>query len=170
MTWHVLRVGVQREREVARAVEALGHAVYVPTEVRWTRGPARGPRARRKLTVPIVSRYAFASFARDIPWDDLRAVKGCEGVVMVDGRPGTIPNAVMQTFMAICRSFQGGQDGIHRSGREIRAGDKVEIVSGPFAAYTAAVETVHGNRAKVLVSLFRTTTTATIGLADLEAA
>lgn len=165
--WHAFRTAPMKEFAVETILKSYGLRAFCPTETKWKR---IGPKQKRTpFNYPMLPRYIFASGAD--PWDVVRSLRGrgIQGVVSFNGAPAQISEPQIERLARMSgASIPTRSAPVHRS---FTAGDKVEIIRGPFQGYLVPIESINGRTAKVLMKLFNSPSfEVEIGLDDLEAA
>lgn len=110
-------------------------------------------RKRGKLVqsfVPVFPGYIFVSIAPDQPWYPVNNTYGVLRLVMRDGQtPQPVPEPVMTHLLA-----QTGPDGIFTVTPDLAPGDRVRILSGPWAEHVVEVDRLSGpERVGVLLEM-----------------
>ena len=118
--------------------------------------PARDTSIRRKgrlVTVrnPVLPAYLFTQVLPD--QQDWRAINNTYGVARLvslsGGRPTPVPAGIIETFHA-----RMDENGILGAPEDLHPGDRVRIISGPFAERLAEIDTVKpGDRVLILMDL-----------------
>lgn len=162
--WFALRTAPMKEFAVEEILRLRGVTCFVPTEVKWRRhGRKKTPVAR-----PLLPRYLFIRCPD--PWDIVRAMQGrgvC-GVVCFDGVPAAIPERAVESLAS--RSGAAVPTRSARVHRAFTAGEKVEIVSGPFQGWCVELTEIKGDVGRVLLKMFGTERTVEVSVSQLEAA
>lgn len=110
--------------------------------------------ARRLTTVrrPLFPRYLFVRF--DVAQDRWLSVNGTIGVsrlVMRDSRPIAVPVGIVEDLLA------HSDEGVTRLDFSAKEGQRVRILSGPFADFTATLARLdEGRRVQVLLEMMGT--------------
>ena len=133
VAWYVLRVTYQREIAASRALEEIGIEHYVPT-VRTKKTNEKGMVTGWK-TEPLIHNYIFIhdSYAKILAikqskLDYLRFVMGKDdnGINSV---PQYVPDKQMNDFIKVVQTM--GSKPVDPD-IDLRKGDRVRILSGPF--------------------------------------
>lgn len=93
-------------------------------------------RRRENVLVPLFPGYIFVNFDIDKDrWRSINGTLGVRGLISFDRvRPRPMPEEVMNALIErYCDDTKGGSD-------DLRVGDSVMIISGPFADQYATVE------------------------------
>lgn len=142
--WYVVQALPLKERFVRDRIADLGRESFLPLV------SERRPGARRSRLNPLFPGYLFANL--DPREGDLASVRWLVGVRRVLGdrdRPRPIDDAVVATLRA-----RTDRDGRVRFGTQLRRGDKVRILDGPFAGFVGVLERVaHDPQQRVCVLL-----------------
>lgn len=166
--WFALRTAPQREFAVEQILSRYGLTAFVPTETKWRKVPGT-VRRKKPVTYAMLPRYLFV--ACDCPYADILYQPWCRnvsGVVSVDGRPAVIrPDAIERLALRSGAAIPTRSTAVHRS---FNAGDKVEIVEGPFKGWCVELTEIKGDVGRVLLKMFGTERTVEVSLSQLEAA
>lgn len=129
--WYCVHTQPRREAFARENLERQGFRCFLPL-LRRTVRHARRVETRLSALFP---RYAF--LVLDLGRDRWRSVNGTLGVVrlLMEGeRPRAVPEGVVETLAA-----SADASGAVRFDRELRPGDRVRILAGPFAERIATV-------------------------------
>lgn len=141
--WHLIYTKPRQERTAREQLERQGYTTYLP-EIRQSS-------QSHKPIAPLFPRYLFIRLTagRD-DWTPIRSTRGVSSLVRVGMKPATIPD---QLISAIRK--RADADGFHRLGNDtLKMGDRVRLVSGPFADYEAIFSEKRAeNRAIILLNL-----------------
>ncbi|MCF8469388.1 MAG: transcription antiterminator NusG [Parvibaculum sp.] len=144
--WYVAAVKPGKEDTVERHLDRQGFRSFSPRRLKTVRH-ARRVMERR---VPLFPGYVFVTF--DTARCGWRAVNGTVGVrslVMSGGRPSTVPSGVVEAFIRSTNTF-----GVVDIGADLRAGQRVQILTGPFADLIGTIDRLDANgRVRVLLNL-----------------
>lgn len=165
LAWFIIVTNVRGERRAAQALARKGVASYLPVTIK---------RGKRKGTVrvdPLMPRYLFVAFSPSDSFWALRSVDGVESVVRFDGVPVRVPIGIIAAFVE--REMKGEFDETVRKAPQaaFKAGQAVEVASGPFTGLVAAVTRCKpGERVHVLLDLMGRKTLTQFSVGDLRAA
>lgn len=123
--WYVAHTQPHREARAAAHLERQGFRAFLPVRDRTV----RHARQLRTLSAPIFPRYLFVIL--DLDRDRWRSVNGTSGVaslVMGRARPLAVPDGVVETLIDSTDAA-----GVVRFEHDLRPGQKVRLVAGPFA-------------------------------------
>jgi transcriptional antiterminator RfaH len=128
--WYVVHTRPNSERKAELNLEAQGFKTFLPQIERTIR------HARRLTTVrrPLFPRYLFVRL--DIGRDRWLSVNGTIGVsrlFTLGGRPVAVPFGIVETLRA------HSDAGLTRLDHSLAEGQRVRILSGPLAEFTATV-------------------------------
>jgi transcription antitermination factor NusG len=144
--WFVVHTLPHREFQAERNLSAQGFRAFLPAEWRTIR------HARRFQTVKaaLFSRYLFVEL--DLDRDRWRSVNGTFGVanmIMEGDRPKAVPPGIVEALLAL-----RGQGEVVSFASELRCGQAVRLVSGPFAGAIGMLERLtSAARVQVLLNL-----------------
>jgi len=144
--WYAVQTQPHREKLAALNLGAQRFRVFLP-EFRKT---VRHARQLRAVIAPVFPRYLFV--ALDLGRDRWRSVNGTAGVsALVSARstPLPLPVGAVEAMMA-----SRDETGAVLLGGELRVGQKVKVIAGPFAGGCGILERMDGKtRVRVLLSL-----------------
>ena len=162
--WHAVQIKRMAFRVAARGLMRQGHYLFVPTiESVVVRFGKR--RAEPKLMFPG---YIFV--AVDPAQPNWRAINNTEGVsrlVMASPTtPATVPSGFIAGLRARCDS-----EGCFKAADDLKTGDPVYIVSGPFAGLLARIDKLDDQqRVHILMEILSGMRQLTIGRDQLRRA
>jgi transcriptional antiterminator RfaH len=161
LSWYVAATHPQKEHVAANHLERQGFATFLPRfeKVR---------RHSRKVDVVPVSLfpgYIFVSF--DIsaqPWHSIRSTFGVRYLVGSNPtRPQMVPWGVIESLQAL--SDNGVID---KTLHDLKPGDQVRVINGPFADHFAMVESLSDrDRVNLLFRILGTEKSVQLPLAHL---
>jgi transcriptional antiterminator RfaH len=153
--WTVAQLVPQRERFALNMLARADFEVYAPRLREW-----RGQHQRELALFPG---YAFVLLR--LQW---YAARGCPGVVRLVMN-GLHPAKVPDNVIAEIRSRE--HDGvIEIARRQLKAGDRVRILSGPFQGHLAIYTGMSGaERVAVLLQILGDAVRVTLACKDIEA-
>jgi transcriptional antiterminator RfaH len=135
--------------------------VYAPRLREWRTMPSGGPLRQREL--PLFPGYAFLLI--QLQW---HAARWCPGVIrlVMDGLcPARVPDIVIEEIRS--RERNGA---IELPRRQLRAGDPVRILAGPFRGHLAVYAGMSGlERVTVLLQILGSATRVKLARSDIEA-
>lgn len=144
--WYVAAVKSGREDHAERHLERQGFRIFSPRRLKTVRHARRSVERR----VPLFPGYVFVSF--DMTCCAWRAVNGTFGVrslVMSGDRPSAVPSGVVEAFIKSTNA-----SGVVDIARELRAGQRVQVLTGPFADFAGTIDRLDDNgRVRVLLEL-----------------
>jgi transcriptional antiterminator RfaH len=146
--WYLAYTRPNSERKAEFNLNAQGFVTFLPQIEKTIR------HARRLTTVrrPLFPRYLFVRF--DVAQDRWLSVNGTIGVsrlVMQEARPIAVPVGVVE----VLRTHSNG--GVTRLDFSMKEGQRVRILSGPFADFTATLARLdEGRRVQVLLEMMGT--------------
>ena len=151
LEWMVVRTNVKCEQRARAALMARGFEVYLPILARWK------IRARRKhlASDPLFARYLFVMVDRSSQSVyPILSTDGVESLLCVNDRPAVVPRKIIEEL----RGFEtlGLFDRtVKRSPINVKPGQDVRIIGGPFDSFTAKVLAApEGQRVALLMSIF----------------
>jgi transcription elongation factor/antiterminator RfaH len=123
--WHAARTQPGREAGACAQLEAQGFATFLPLVARTV----RHARKMRAVRAPLFPSYVFVAFdpARE-RWRSVNGTFGVSRLVMAGERPAPAPHGVVEALLAL-----RDESGCVRLDADLRAGQRVEVIAGPFA-------------------------------------
>ena len=135
--WYLVHTRPNNERKAALNLEAQGFATFLPQIERTIR------HARRLTTVrrPLFPRYLFVrlDIGRD-RWLSVNSTIGVSRLFTQEGRPVAVPFGVVENLLA------HSDAGLTRLDCSLAEGQRVRILSGPLADFTATVVRLDARR------------------------
>ncbi len=142
--WYAVQTQSRAEDRALYHLKNQGYTVFLP---RYRR---RRRHARRTDTVlrPLFPGYLFVSFDTELqPWRPINGTVGVIRLVCNGSDPIPVPEDVMTELLG--RADANGEVKVETRG--ILPGEKVEIVSGPFAECDAIFETAIDEQRVILL-------------------
>jgi len=128
--WYLVHTRPNHERKAELNLQAQDFKTFLPQLEKTVR------HARRLTTVrrPLFARYLFVSLdiARD-RWISVNGTVGVSRLVAQDGRPVAVPAGIVETLLA------HSDEGLTRLDHALAQGQRVRILSGPLADFTATI-------------------------------
>jgi transcriptional antiterminator RfaH len=124
--WHLIHTKPRQETTALEQLSRQGYTTYLPL-IKQASSP-------HTTAAPLFPRYLFIRLTAGLDdWTPIRSTRGVSSLVRVGMIPATLSDQVIE---AIRR--REGADGLHTlPTKSFREGDKVRLVSGPFAEYEA---------------------------------
>jgi transcription elongation factor/antiterminator RfaH len=144
--WYAAYTQPHRETRALLHLKNQGFCAFLPLLATTIR------HARRHETVlaPLFQNYLFV--ALDLSRDRWRAINSTYGVsslIMQNERPSTVQSGVIETLIASSSS-----DGEVLFCQKLAPGDRVRLISGPFAGQLGILQRLNGaERVKVLLEI-----------------
>src|SRR5215475_4211720 len=128
--WYLVHTQPNNERKAELNLEVQGFATFLPQIERTIR------HARRLITVrrPLFPRYLFVrlDIGRD-RWLSVNSTIGVSRLVAQEGRPIAVPFGIVENLIA------HSDAGLTRLDHSLAQGQRVRILSGPLADFTATI-------------------------------
>jgi transcriptional antiterminator RfaH len=144
--WYVVHTLPHREMHAERQLVAQGFRTFLPRYGKTV----RHARKLRTVNAPFFPRYLFVAF--DLEHDRWRSVNGTFGVarlMMANESPIPVPRGVVESLAVSC-----GANGHLQLGKTLNLGDRVRVLSGPFADLVGGLTRVDGSgRVQILLRL-----------------
>jgi transcription elongation factor/antiterminator RfaH len=160
--WYVARSLPRQEARAEFQLVRQGFPVFLPRAIRTVR------HARRLRTVksPVFPSYMFVIL--DIDRDRWRSVNGTSGIaslIMQGEIPQPVPSGVVENLLRFTDEW-----GIVRFDRNMREGQSVRVVAGPFSNAIGVLERLDANgRVRVLLDIMNGRVSACLDRSALEA-
>jgi transcriptional antiterminator RfaH len=159
--WAVAQLQPQRERLALHMLTRADFQVYAPRLREWRAMPSGGPLRQREI--PLFPGYAFLLI--QLQW---HAARWCPGVIrlVMDGlHPARVSDRVIEGIRA--RECNGV---IELPRRQLRTGDRVRILAGPFCGHFAIYAGMSGlERVAVLLQILGSAMRVMLARKDIEA-
>ena len=135
--WYLVHTRPNKERKAELNLEAQGFATFLPQIERTIRHARRLTTARR----PLFPRYLFVrlDIGRD-RWLSVNSTIGVSRLFTQEGRPVAVPFGVVENLLA------HSDAGLTRLDCSLAEGQRVRILSGPLANFTATVVRLDARR------------------------
>jgi len=161
--WYVAQTLNFREALAVKNLAAQGYPCFFPR----FRKTIRHARQLRSAVVPVFRGYVFVAI--DTSRHRWRAINGTLGVARLlqgDGHPLPVPSGVVETLVA---ALDGS--GLVRLGGGLKAGERVRVLSGPFAEALGTLDRIDDNgRVRVLLDVLGAATPTIMDRVNLTAA
>lgn len=157
--WYVVATKPRQERVAKENLERQGFTTYLPTMTQNKR--RRG--AWVHVTEPLFPSYLFVLLAmgKDDP-APIRSTTGCIGLVRFGAALTPLPAAFIENLEALARVNTQSQ-------ALFKSGDKVKLITGPFAGLEAVYDMAKGeDRARVLLEVLGKVQRLTVDLDALD--
>ncbi|MFT6461015.1 MAG: transcription antitermination factor NusG [Maricaulis maris] len=162
LDWYLIRVPSGKEFVAERILDDAGLIVFVPTETKF-RKVNRMAKTKTEMRFALIPGYCLIGIYRgdaktvDAQWANLFRFRLVREVIGHDGRPMVLPyRQVRALLVRHSRGEFNAPDSQRwmRTYREFEAGDRVEILEGPFEGHVAEVTEIRGQQARMVLRLF----------------
>lgn len=157
--WYVVFSQPHREVRAQQQIAAQGFNAFLPIY----RKTVRHARKLTSKSAPFFPRYLFV--ALDINRDQWRCISNTIGVttLVMDGAiPRPVPQGIVEGLI------QASEAGFVQLGQDLKVGDQVRILAGPFADLLGELVRIDGaSRVRVLLKLLGGTVPASFDRRDL---
>lgn len=158
--WYVISFQPGREGVAELHLQRQGFHVWMPRYLRVVSHARR----RYEKRVPFFPGYMFVSF--DVERDRWRAINGTTGVrslIMQGERPVPCPEGIVEKLQMLA-----GKEGLIDTSGELAVGDRVRVLSGPFADSIGSLVRVDGaGRVRILLQMMRAEIAVTLDAQEL---
>jgi transcription elongation factor/antiterminator RfaH len=148
--WYVVRTHAQSELRAAHHLINQGFRVFVPRC--WKN--RRHARRTETISAPLFPRYIFTVVDRTRDrWRSINGTFGVDRLLMSGGEPQPVPHGLVENLI---RATHG--DGNVHFGFDLREGQNVKVIAGPFANLIGSLEKLdERGRVRVLLELLGAT-------------
>ena len=184
LNWYALIARPGREYVAALIMERhWGCKTYVPTETRWRRRN-RYCKAKEQFAFAVAPRYVLAGFSGAPHWLFVLDEPAISDVIRLDGQPKRLDRSTaifdragncrrltdefLDRYMArtpngrfepglgkvLTEAMAPTEEQWMKTHKEFKAGDEVEVVSGPFRDRRVTVLEINGHMARLDLELF----------------
>ena len=162
--WYLVTTKPKSEFKAQENLLRQGYETYLPL-VQISR---RRNGKQIKRTEAFFSRYLFILLNKDTDnWAPIRSTIGVAGMVRFGGLPAVVPESMVKALKENENEF--GLQSFDK--KEWKAGDKVEIMDGPFKGYKAIYQKMKSTeRVSVLLDIVGKNTKVTLSVNELEIA
>jgi len=160
--WYLVHTLPKSEKKAELHLGAQAFRAYLPQFYKTI----RHARQLRTVLSPIFPRYLFVilDLERD-RWLSVRSTIGVAHLFMQDGRPAPVPIGIVESLI------ERSADGAIRLDFGLIRGQKVRVLSGPFADFVGTLERLDGaGRTRVLLQVMGAVVPVTLDRAVLSPA
>lgn len=160
--WYLVQLKPNCLKIAERNLTRQGFGVFCP-RYETTR---RYRHVYRKAVVPLFAGYLFCQIGNDLL--AFRALNSTYGVSKLVRFGASFPRPVPASFISGLRD-RCDADGLLKKIEEMKAGDQIRVVSGPFADYITRVEQIQDDsRVLILLDLLGQAVKTYVGKDDVE--
>lgn len=132
--WFLVQFKPNSHKVAQRNLERQGVKTFLPMQEITRRQETRFISELR----PLFPGYLFVRLDPDTsPWRKINSTYGVSRIVSFHDIPAPVPNGLVESLIDRC-DVNGGVLG----GENFQRGDEVKVVEGPFAEFTATIETI----------------------------
>ncbi len=160
--WYLIFTKPRMERQAVEHLERQGYCTYLPLMA-----VTRRQRGRYRQTIePCFPRYLFIHLdSRTDNWAPIRSTLGVVKIVEFGGLPAMVPDDLIATLQN--NEDQQGLQQLHEP--ELKKGDKVTVLEGPFVGYQGIYQQHHSReRVAILMDIVGKNTLMTISVHELQ--
>lgn len=161
--WYVVQALARREPIAKMRLEAQGYKIFLPQMIK----SVRHARKMRQARVAVFPGYLFVALNpyKD-RWRSINGTIGVARIITANEGPAPVPRGIVETLASYMDNF-----GICRFDRDLKEGQQVRIVSGPFVQLIGQIATLDGKgRARVLLKIMSNEIITTLDQSSLELA
>jgi transcription elongation factor/antiterminator RfaH len=161
--WYVARSLPRQETRAQFQLLRQGFPVFLPLATKTV----RHARKLRTVKSPVFPGYMFVVFAIDRDqWRSVNGTRGVASLIMQGETPQPVPGGVVENLLRLT-----DEDGIVRFDCNLRQGQPVRVVAGPFTSAIGILERLDANgRVRVLLDIMNGKVSAHLTRSALEAA
>ena len=163
-SWYLVVTKSQSEFKAQENLLRQGYETYLPLV--QTSRRRNGKNVNR--TEAFFPRYLFISLDKETDnWSPIRSTIGVAGMVRFGGMPAVVPEILIDNLKS-----NENELGLYSfEKKELKQGDKVEIINGPFEGYKAIYQKMKSTeRVSVLLDIVGKNTQVTLSVHELEIA
>jgi transcription elongation factor/antiterminator RfaH len=144
--WYVARTLPQRELYAARQLANQDFRTFVPRYLK----NRRHARKVETISAPLFPRYIFVVVDRTRDrWRSINGTLGVDRLLMYGGEPQPVPHGVVENLITA-----GDLEGNIRFDLQLKEGQAVKVMAGPFADLVGQLEGLDDNgRVRVLLEI-----------------
>lgn len=132
--WFLIQFKPNAHSMAARNLNRQGFETFLPMQEITKRKASRFVNQLR----PLFPGYMFVCFdIATAPWHNINSTMGVSRLVRFDASPNPLPPALMAGLMLRC-----DHNGKLLSPMQLKHGDDVEVMTGPFANFIATIESI----------------------------
>ena len=163
-SWYLAVTKPQSEFKAQENLLRQGYETYLPLV--QTSRRRNGKKVNR--TEAFFPRYLFIYLDKETDnWAPIRSTLGVAGMVRFGGMPAVVPENMIDNLKSNENEF--GLQSFEK--KELKLGDKVEIIDGPFAGHKAIYQKMKSTeRVSVLLDIVGKNTQVTLSVHELEMA
>jgi len=163
-SWYLVVTKPQSEFKAQENLLRQGYETYLPL----VQTSCRRNGKNIKRTVAFFPRYLFIFLNKETDnWSPIRSTIGVAGMVRFGGMPAVVPENMITNLQNNENEF--GLQSLEKN--ELKQGDKVDIIDGPFEGYKAVYQKMKSTeRVSVLLDVVGKNTQVTLSVHELEIA
>ncbi len=143
--WYAVHAQPNREAIAQFHLLQQGFKTFMPRHAKCVRHARR----IRSVMAPLFPRYLFVALdLRRHRWRSINGTRGVSSLLMQEGLPAPVANGAVEALLACC-----GDDEV-LCFEDLRPGQTLRVVAGPFAKQIAVLERLSGpERVRVLLGM-----------------
>ena len=163
-SWYLIQTKPRMEKQAEENLNRQGYETYLPM--------VKNHRRRNSRYINVIeaffSRYLFIHLnTQSDNWAPIRSTLGVSRLIQFGGIPAIVPISLIQSLKA--NEDELGFQDIEK--KEMKLGDKVNIINGPFTGYSAIYnKNKNAERVTVLLKIVGNRSELTISEHDLQLA
>lgn len=163
-SWYLIVTKPQSEFKAQENLTRQNYETYLPLV--QTSRRRNGKIVNR--TEAFFPRYLFISLDKETDnWAPIRSTIGVAGLIRFGGMPAVVPEKMISNLKN--NENELGLQSLEK--KELKLGDKVEIIDGPFEGYKAVYQKMKSTeRVSVLLDIVGKNTQVTLSVHELEIA
>ena len=158
--WYLAQCKPNATHIAVRNLDNQGFASFLPLQ----EGTERKGKGFQHQSRPLFPGYLFVQLDADEgPWRKINSTRGIVQLVRLGTAPSVVPDAIIGALMARCN-----ETGIIQDAGALAAGDRAQVMRGPFSGFVATIADVEANdRIYILLDIMGQSTTVSIDAAAL---
>lgn len=163
-SWYLIVTKPQSEFKAQENLLRQGYETYLPLV--QTSSRRNGKNVKR--TEAFFPRYLFISLNKETDnWSPIRSTIGVAGLIRFGGLPAVVSEIMIENLKNNENEY--GLQSIEK--KQLKQGDKVEIIDGPFEGHMAVYQKMKGaERVSVLLDIVGKNTQVNLSIDELEIA
>tara|TARA_B110000977_G_scaffold200324_1_gene290377 strand:- start:523 stop:1047 length:525 start_codon:yes stop_codon:yes gene_type:complete len=143
--WFILQFKPNSHSRAEENLNRQGFETFLPSINSTSRQKSRFV----NITKPLFPGYMFVAFNRDISWSKINSTYGVSHLITFNSTLISVPSSFICDLVDRC-----DDTGKLLPAKQLKKGDHVKILNGPFTNFIATIETLDSNqRISVLMDL-----------------
>lgn len=139
--WHALYVRSRTEKKVLSQLEDNGFQAYLPLVTQVKKWSDR----KKKVEEPLFKSYVFV-YSNEKEYIPILNVYGVVRFVSFEKKAVVVPENQILAIKKFVSDYEKGEEYKLMNNEDLKVGQMVRIISGPFKGLTGRLETIHNKR------------------------